>query len=322
MCIRDSCYYLAIRAADTVYGVVGIALNGEPLDPFENNLVLSMLSEGALALDKETLARRKEEAQMQVKNEQLRANLLRSISHDLRTPLTSISGNAGILLNSPQSLDSTRSRQLIADIAEDSAWLINLVENLLSITKIENGTMSLNLQTELMEEVITEALQHISRHRREHHIVHEECPQIGLVRIDSQLMMQVIINLVNNAIQYTPEGSRITIRSFLEGQELVVEVADDGPGIPDAMKERIFDLFYTSRGQIADSRRGMGLGLALCQSIISAHGGRLAVRDNVPVSYTHLCVHPCGARTESKRTRMECGIFLVRSDTSSILIQS
>ena len=276
------CYYLAIRAADTVYGVVGIALNGEPLDPFENNLVLSMLSEGALALDKETLARRKEEAQMQVKNEQLRANLLRSISHDLRTPLTSISGNAGILLNSPQSLDSTRSRQLIADIAEDSAWLINLVENLLSITKIENGTMSLNLQTELMEEVITEALQHISRHRREHHIVHEECPQIVLVRIDSQLMMQVIINLVNNAIQYTPEGSRITIRSFLEGQELVVEVADDGPGIPDAMKERIFDLFYTSRGQIADSRRGMGLGLALCQSIISAHGGRLAVRDNVP----------------------------------------
>lgn len=276
------CYYLAIRAADTVYGVVGIALNGEPLDPFENNLVLSMLSEGALALDKETLARRKEEAQMQVKNEQLRANLLRSISHDLRTPLTSISGNAGILLNSPQSLDSARSRQLIADIAEDSAWLINLVENLLSITKIENGTMSLNLQTELMEEVITEALQHISRHRREHHIVHEECPQIVLVRIDSQLMMQVIINLVNNAIQYTPEGSRITIRSFLEGQELVVEVADDGPGIPDAMKERIFDLFYTSRGQIADSRRGMGLGLALCQSIISAHGGRLAVRDNVP----------------------------------------
>ena len=185
-------------------------------------------------------------------------------------------------MNSPQSLDSTRSRQLIADIAEDSAWLINLVENLLSITKIENGTMSLNLQTELMEEVITEALQHISRHRREHHIVHEECPQIVLVRIDSQLMMQVIINLVNNAIQYTPEGSRITIRSFLEGKELVVEVADDGPGSPDAMKERIFDLFYTSRGQIADSRRGMGLGLALCQSIISAHGGRLAVRDNVP----------------------------------------
>ena len=134
----------------------------------------------------------------------------------------------------------------------------------------------------LMEEVIAEALQHISRHRRGHSVRHLECPQIVLVRIDSQLMMQVIINLVNNAIQYTPAGSEIVVRSFLDGPDLVVEVADNGPGVPDAMKERIFDLFYTSRCRIADSRRGMGLGLALCQSIVSAHGQTLRVRDNIP----------------------------------------
>ena len=121
----------------------------------------------------------------------------------------------------------------------------------------------------------------------------------------------MIINLVNNAIQYTPEGSRITIRSFLEGQELVVEVADDGPGIPDAMKERIFDLFYTSRGQIADSRRGMGLGLALCQSIISAHGGRLAVRDNVPVSYTHLSLKSAFCKLNPKVMMKNPVMFVV-----------
>ena len=276
------CLYLAIRTSDTVYGVVGIALEGEPLDPLENNLVLSTLSECALALDKDSLARRRQEALSQAKNEQLRANLLRSISHDLRTPLTSISGNAGILLNHIQPLDEARSRELIADIAEDSAWLIELVENLLSITKIENGTMSLNLQTEIMEEIIAEALQHISRHSREHHIEHTECPRIVLVRVDSQLMMQVIVNLVNNAIQYTPKGSTIRISSRVEADALVVSVTDNGPGIPDEAKARIFDLFYSSRGQIADSRRGMGLGLALCQSIISAHGGTLKVRDQLP----------------------------------------
>ena len=276
------CLYLAIRTAETVYGVVGIALKQRALDPFENNIVLSTLSECALALDKEILARRRQEALTQAKNEQLRANLLRSISHDLRTPLTSISGNAGILLKRKSLLEDERSRELIADIAEDSAWLIDLVENLLSITKIENGTMSLNLQTEMMEDVINEALQHISRHVRDHQLHHEECEKIVLVRIDSQLMMQVIINLVNNAVQYTPKGSEIIVASRLEGSDLVVSVADNGPGVPDAMKERIFDLFYTSRGQIADSRRGMGLGLALCQSIIHAHGGTLKVRDQLP----------------------------------------
>ena len=168
------------------------------------------------------------------------------------------------------------------DIHDDARWLVTLVENLLSITRIDNGTMQIAQQPELVSEVVHEALLHVDRRasaRRVDVLIEDD---LLMAVMDARLIVQVIINLVNNAIQYTPEGSRITIRSFLEGQELVVEVADDGPGIPDAMKERIFDLFYTSRGQIADSRRGMGLGLALCQSIISAHGGRLAVRDNVP----------------------------------------
>ena len=157
------CLYLAIRNEDMVYGVIGIALEGMMMDVYEQNLILSILGECALALEKEGYNRKREEALAQAKNEQLRANLLRSISHDLRTPLTSISGNAGILLNSASALGEEKQKQLYKGIYDDSMWLINLVENLLSVTRLEDGTMNLNLQIELVDEVIEGALKHISR---------------------------------------------------------------------------------------------------------------------------------------------------------------
>ena len=141
-----------------VYGVIGIALEGMMMDVYEQNLILSILGECALALEKEGYNRKREEALAQAKNEQLRANLLRSISHDLRTPLTSISGNAGILLNSASALGEEKQKQLYKGIYDDSMWLINLVENLLSVTRLEDGTMNLNLQIELVDEVIEGAL--------------------------------------------------------------------------------------------------------------------------------------------------------------------
>lgn len=276
--------YLAVRGSDGVYGVMGIALQGGSLDAFENNLVLSMLSECALALERDLFSRKREEAAMQAKNEQLRANLLRSISHDLRTPLTSISGNAGVLLNNAGTLDDTKLHKLYMDIYDDSMWLINLVENLLSVTRIEDGTMHLTMEAELLEEVITEALRHINRKSTEHTI--RVVPPQGFVmaRMDARLIVQVIINIVDNAIKYTPVGSEIVIRAVTKGKTVEVSIADDGPGIPDEAKARIFDMFYTAKATKAgaDSRRGLGLGLALCRSIITAHGGTIAVEDNHP----------------------------------------
>lgn len=276
--------YLAVRGSDGVYGVMGIALQGGSLDAFENNLVLSMLSECALALERDLFSRKREEAAMQAKNEQLRANLLRSISHDLRTPLTSISGNAGVLLNNAGTLDDAKLHKLYMDIYDDSMWLINLVENLLSVTRIEDGTMHLTMEAELLEEVITEALRHINRKSTEHTI--RVVPPQGFVmaRMDARLIVQVIINIVDNAIKYTPVGSEIVIRAVTKGKTVEVSIADDGPGIPDEAKARIFDMFYTAKATKAgaDSRRGLGLGLALCRSIITAHGGTIAVEDNHP----------------------------------------
>lgn len=280
------CLYLSVRTGSNVYGVIGIVVGKEPLDAFENSITLSILGECALALENIEIEREKEEAAVLAKNEQLRANLLRSISHDLRTPLTSISGNASNLISNGTAFDEATRQRLYRDIYDDALWLINLVENLLAITRAEEGRMQLHLSAELMEEVIDEALRHISRQQAEHRIVVEETDELILARIDARLIVQVIINLVDNAIKYTPPGSEIRIRTRKEGAFAALYVADNGPGISDEAKDHVFEMFYTGANKIADSRRSLGLGLALCRTIVNAHGGEISVSDAKP----HGCI--------------------------------
>lgn len=276
------CLYLSIRTSSEVYGVIGIVIRENPLDSFETSILLSILGECALALENEKNAREKEEAALMAQKEQLRANLLRSISHDLRTPLTSISGNASNLLSNEEKFDAETKKQLYADIYDDSMWLINLVENLLSVTKIEEGKLNIRLQTELLDEVITEALQHVSRKKSEHIISYKASEDFILVKIDARMIMQVVINIVDNAIKYTQKESEIVIETRKQGNRAIVRIADNGPGIADDMKPLVFDMFYSGAKSIADSRRSMGLGLSLCKSIINAHGGELQLTDNIP----------------------------------------
>lgn len=276
------CLYLAIRVNDSVHGVVGIAAQESPLDSFEHSILLSILGECALALENEKNAREKEAAAILAKNEQLRANLLRAISHDLRTPLTSISGNASNLLSNAESLDEDMRRQMYGSIYDDSMWLIMLVENLLAVTRIEEGKMSLKSAPEMVDEIISEALRHVHRRSGEHAICVENQDELILVRVDARLIVQVIINIVDNAIKYTPPGSRIIISTEKKGKWVEFVIADDGPGISDEMKPKVFEMFYSGANRVADSRRSLGLGLSLCKSIVSAHGGSIQVRDNVP----------------------------------------
>ncbi len=276
------CLYLAVRIEDHVHGVLGVAMDKGALEPFESSVLLSILGECAMALENEQTTRDKEQAAILAKNEQLRANLLRAISHDLRTPLTSISGNAGVLLANAEDITPEKKKHLYTDIYDDSIWLINLVENLLAVTRIEDGTMTLRLKPELMDDVIAEALRHINRKKTEHRIIVTQADELALARLDARLIVQVVINIVDNAIKYTPPGSEISIRTYRKNKYIITEVADDGPGIPDEAKPRIFDMFYTANVRIADSRRSMGLGLALCKSIITAHGGSISVENNTP----------------------------------------
>ena len=276
------CTYLSIRTGERVYGVVGIAASDKPLDSFESSILLSVLGECALALENQKNAEEKEAAAVLAKNEQLRANLLRSISHDLRTPLTSISGNASNLLSNGPLFDAKTKEQMYADIYDDAMWLINLVENLLSVSRLEQGRMNLHLSTELIDEVVAEALRHINRKRAEYHFHVQSSDDYLLAQIDAKLIVQVLINILDNAMKYTPPGSDIEIGWKQEGKFIYISVADNGPGIPDQAKPHIFDMFYSASNQIADSRRSMGLGLALCKSIVNAHGGEIVVSDHKP----------------------------------------
>ena len=245
-------------------------------------MFLVALITGSLASRMKEYARESAQAAMQIEKEQLRADLLRSISHDLRTPLTSISGNASNLLSNENEFSQETRMQIYGDIYDDSMWLIKLVENLLSVTRIEDGRMDLRMSAELMDEVIAEAMRHTDRNRDGRKIEVRSDEEFILGKLDARLIVQVVINLVDNAVKYTPEGAQIRIHTGKKDGMVVVSVSDTGPGIPDEQKSKVFDMFYTGTNRAADGRRSLGLGLGLCRSIIRAHGGEIWVSDNKP----------------------------------------
>ena len=278
---QAKCLYLAIRSGNNVYGVIGIPLQKETLDSFEYSILLSVINECALAMENAQNAMEKEKNAVIAKNEQLRADLLRAISHDLRTPLCSISGNADMLLSNSERLDEATKHQIYTDIYDDSEWLIGVVENLLSITRLNDGRLKFKFTDQLLDEVIAESLRHISRKHDDYKIV-TDCEELVLARMDVRLIIQVLVNLIDNAIKYTPPGTVIRIRGTKTDGKAQISVEDNGPGIPEEMKTHIFEMFYTGKTTVADSHRSLGLGLALCHSIIEAHEGTLVLTDHDP----------------------------------------
>ncbi|MGB4091371.1 MAG: DUF4118 domain-containing protein [Ruminococcus flavefaciens] len=260
-------------------------------------MFITALSAGTLAnkLKRNTLiaeqnAREKEEAALLAQNEQLRANMLRTISHDLRTPLTSISGNASTLISGGTALDETARQQIYTDIFSESMWLIEMVENLLYATRIEDGRMQLNISVEILDDIVQEAVRHTERTHPKRNIIVDMYDEIIPVMADANLIVQVIVNLMDNAVKYSDEDSDVTVSVHLENEYAVISVSDHGTGISDEEKEKVFDMFYTGGSRSSDSRRSLGLGLALCRSIITSHSGSVYVSDNIPngtiVSFT------------------------------------
>lgn len=274
--------YYAIRFNTSVYGVIGIYLAKDRLDSVENKILLAILGDISLALEKEKILKDKNEANLKIKDEQVKTNLLRSISHDLRTPLTTIYGNSDILLNNSSNLTESMKLELYRDIYDDSQWLLNLIENLLSVTRVEEGRSKLRIEPQIVEEVIEEALKHVNRDKKNHNINVNIKDDYLMADMDVRLIIQVIINLVDNAIKYTDEGLNINIEAFQEGKRVIIQVSDDGKGIKDMDKEKIFQKFYSANNEIIDSKRSIGLGLYLCRIIVEAHGGSINVVDNMP----------------------------------------
>ncbi|MBR2891738.1 MAG: hypothetical protein IKC22_05165 [Bacilli bacterium] len=279
---NDKFAYIPLSGNKNIFGVVVIKLKQNPIEPFENSILLSIIGECSLAIENYYNLKEKELNEILAKNEQVRANLLRAISHDLRTPLTSIIGNSDNLLVNSKSLDEELKMQMYSEIYEDSLWLLNLVENILSITKLEDGKIKLNYTTELIDDIIDEALKHINKNEIKHSIIVKRFKDLLLVNVDVRLVIQVFINLIDNAIKYTPEGSTIIISVTKNESKVIINVIDNGPGIKDMDKNRIFEMFYIGDNIIVDGRKSLGLGLSLCKSIINAHGCEIKVSDNKP----------------------------------------
>lgn len=280
------CFYLPIKGESSTYGVIAIALGNEDEDelgPFEKNLLYALIESAGRRADQIVSMQERQTMELKAKTESLRSNLLRSVSHDLRTPLTSISGDASMLLCSANDLDEGSKQRLYRDIYDDSVWLSNLVENLLSITRADEGRLNLSIRPELISEVVEEALRHVNRKIMSHRLNVDISNVLLSGKMDARLIIQVLVNLINNAIDYTPSDSQITIAAEAQGGYVRVSVTDDGPGLRSGEEDHIFDMFYSGDGQLpGDRRRGMGIGLSLCKSVVEEHGGVIGVRSVTP----------------------------------------
>lgn len=284
-------WYLAVRVNenDEILAVAGIRSDKtENIDPFDKNLVLAMLGECAVAIEKERLRRTGEQYEFRIKQEKERSDLLRSISHDLRTPLTTISGNAALLMAGDVPSEQEK-QQVYKDIHDDSVWLIDLVENLLSVTRLDNGHLSIGLCPQDISDILDETLAHVQNRAAGHGIKVIKPETIVIVNVDCRLFVQLLDNLVENALKYSGENSNIQIEAIKNGKNAIIRVSDDGFGIPDSEKEKVFDMFYTiqkadskQNKSATDGRRGLGLGLALCRLIVQEHNGTIKVYDNIP----------------------------------------
>ena len=268
-------YYLPIISQAKVLGVIGVSCAKGKLDQ-SNRLFLRMLaSQVAMALERQYLSDDQRRILIESEKEKMRSNLLRAISHDLRTPLTGILGASSAILENGESLDKSTHDQLISNIKEDSQWLIRMVENLLSVTRINEGTMNVTKSPEAAEEIIAEAISHIRKRFPERKISVKVPDDLLMIPMDGTLIEQVLINLVENALKHSSVDSVVDVNVKTDSQYAVFEVSDQGEGISEEDFPYLFESYVPNGQRSSDSSRGMGIGLSICMSIIKAHNGKL-----------------------------------------------
>ncbi|MEL7657354.1 MAG: ATP-binding protein, partial [Bacillota bacterium] len=272
-------YYLPIISQAKVLGVIGISCAKGKLDQ-NNRLFLRMLaSQVAMALERQHLSDDQRRIQIESEKEKMRSNLLRAISHDLRTPLTGILGASSAILENSSSLDKSTHDQLILNIKEGSQWLIRMVENLLSVTRINEGTMNVAKAPEAAEEIVAESISHIRKRFPERKISVKVPNDLLMVPMDGTLIEQVLINLVENAIKHSEVDSVVDVELKKENQYAIFEVGDQGEGIAEEDFPYLFESYVPNGERSSDSSRGLGIGLSICMSIIKAHNGKLEAEN-------------------------------------------
>lgn len=237
------------------------------LTMFAVSLVVGMLTEQV---------KRQGRIEAEVEREKMKANLLRSVSHDLRTPLTAIIGSANVVLEQYEMLSDNEKKELVEHVRDDAQWLVRLVENILSITRINDGVIQLKKSPEVAEEIVAEAVEKFRKNRKMP--VRVKLPDdMLMIPMDATLIEQVLVNLMENVVIHARGATQIRVGvSSGDGGVARFCVEDDGQGIDEDILPKLFEeLFPHAKESNADGRRSMGIGLSACMSIVKAHGGRM-----------------------------------------------
>ena len=244
---------------------------------------LTMLAVGFAVSTMTGRLKEQEKIKSESEREKMRANLLRAISHDLRTPLTSISGNIGVVLDDEGGLTSDEKRELLTDAKNDAEWLCRMVENLLSITRItDDQTGTLQIQDEMLEEVISETVVNFKKRNPDIAVSVSVPDTLFFVKMDAMLIEQVLLNLMDNAVLHGGKTTAVDIGVTMGDGFARVTVTDNGRGIERRQLEHLFDgKLGSSAEHRGDSTRSMGIGLSVCKTIVTAHGGEISAH-NVP----------------------------------------
>jgi len=251
----------------------------ERLNPAGQRLLQTIAGQGALALERASLAAGEQRARVLEESDRLKTAILSSVSHELRTPLATIQAAATSLFNRQVELEPEARAELETLLLEETEHLTQLVGNLLNMSRIESGALKLQRQWNSLAEIADIALKRLKRQASRREIQMEISEDLPLVSVDSVLMEQVFINLVSNSLKFAPQGTPIRVTAAETGDTLEVTVRNSGPPIPAPYLDRIFEKFVPIPG--SEASRGTGLGLSICQGIIEAHGGHIWA-ENLP----------------------------------------
>jgi len=272
-------YNIPIKGVANQIGTMEIVNVKLPLSSENNMIIKTIIYQMAIVLDREFIYNEREKIKITMESERLKSTLLRSVSHDLRTPLTGIVGASELILDSYDNLDSKSIKKLVTDIKEESLWLINSVQNILDMTRISEGKLTVNKDYEAVDDLINQALTHVP-HITTSGRLHVLAPDdIILVMVDGRLMVQVLVNLLDNAFKHSGEDTQIFLKAYQDDENVIFEVADNGMGINLEISDTLFDGFVTHNKNIADGSRGVGLGLAICKAIVTAHNGKITASN-------------------------------------------
>ncbi len=301
--------YLPLSASHGIVGVLGVLPNRvwRPIEPERLHLLETLAGLIALAVERVQLAAEAARIRVQMETEKLRSSLLSAVSHDLRTPLSVITGAASTILDSVDRIEPELRRELLASILKEAEYLNRLVANLLDMTRLEAGALEAHKEWQSIEEIVGAALGRTSPQLKDHPIVTHLQPDLPFVPMDDLLIEQVLANLLENAAKYSPPATPIELTAFANSAILTVEVADRGAGLPQSDLERVFEKFY--RAANSSGRPGAGLGLAICRGMIELHGGHIEAenrpgggavfRFTLPLATTQPQVPPAETSTET-----------------------